>query len=302
MPTREATRSVSIGLGGVTRRTVGRPSWSYNSGVISPGVVTLCARWPNVLGIVDPPAFYIPAYSGHPDVGLTNPSALTLYTGSNPVPAGTYTDKEFSGSYQLTDSSTFDNCWFHGSPWYAVLLNGSKQYFNDCEFGKVGQDCSRLIGLSGGTFEAIRCNFHDAEDGAKLGSNTVMRMCHVHDLYTSVPGAHYDSIQAEEGLSTLLIEYCHLSSITRTGGLGNSAFFIMADFGDQSGVTGHNNYLNGGNYTLYLNNTASYNVTGSIITDNIFGPDYRYGLRSVHSGTVATWSGNVDHLGNPVPQ
>ena len=250
-----------------------------------------------------PTGLFIPAYGGNPDVGLTDPSALTPYTGPSTIPSGVYVDKEFSGQHTLYDSSTFDNCWFHGGPTHAVQLrNGARQYFTDCEFGKEGQDCDRLISDYGGTYTAIRCNLHDAEDGFKLSDGATIRMCHVHDLASSDTGGHFDGIQAESGGSNYLIEYSNISGLKRGGVNGNGALFVKADLGgeDIDGVVADNNYFNGGNYTVKFRNGTSNKTVNTVFTNNIFGPDFRYGLWGADGGTIDIWSGNVDHNGVPV--
>ena len=310
MPTRASKRSVQIGLGGVTRRKSGDPFYDTDLDV-PPDAVHLGAPSPGLLGQIDPPDLYIPAYQGHPDVGLTNPDILTDYTGSSTIPSGTYVNKRFTGQHDTVESSTFDNCHFipegiSDGNYCVKVLNSARQYFTDCEFGKVGADCDRLINAYGGTYTAIRCNLHHSEDGFKLANGAVIRMCHVHDMWTSNPNPtpHMDCVQCESGGSNYLLEYNNFNSNFVTGSQGyvNAAVFIKADLGplDIDGVVLHNNYLNHGGFNLFLRNAVN-DTINTVVTDNIFGLDGKYGIYRVDTGTVATWSGNVDTNDDEVP-
>jgi len=174
--------------------------------------------------------------------------------------------------------------------------------FTDCEFGKIGAEADRLLYNSGGTYTLIRCNLHDAEDGAKFANGAIFQMCHVHDMQGAFPSPHYDCIQAEGTVNGGTAEFCNLDSRIRDGsGDGNAAMFIKADLGHMNDIVIHNNYLNGGNYTISLRtNGTPFNLVDTVVTDNIFGPDFNFGHRRVDSGTYAEWSGNVDSFGDPV--
>ncbi|MDB4278691.1 hypothetical protein N9917_03740, partial [Deltaproteobacteria bacterium] len=63
------------------------------------------------------------------------------------------------------------------------------------------------------------------------------------------------------------------------------------------------NWLNGGNYTIYCENTAG---SGTFVRNNIFGRDnggWSQGKVGQHlrAGSCAEWSGNRwEHTGNPI--
>ena len=302
MPVRSPSRSVLLGIGGHTRRVVGSSlEVSTSVGVQPGGSVAITSK--AGFQFANPPGLYIPAYDGNPGVGLTDAGALTDYTGSSTIPQGDYTDKIFTGHHTSYNASTFTNCKFiSGSNHSFLSRGGTRDTFTDCEFGGAG--CSRQIYASGGTYTLIRCDISQAEDGAKWANGMQMQMCHIHDLNNPFsPSPHADGVQAEGFMSTgTKIEFCHIDA--RRGSPlvdGNAAVFVKSDLNDQDGGIIDNNYLNGGNYTLSLRTDGTpYTLTNMVVTDNTFGPDYRFGMKRVDSGTYATWSGNVDYLGNPV--
>lgn len=67
----------------------------------------------------------------------------------------------------------------------------------------------------------------------------------------------------------------------------SNAAFIIHDETDN--ILIENNWLNGGNYTVYGN-------PGTTVRNNIFGPDFRYGICN---GPFDDWSGNVMEDGAP---
>jgi len=247
---------------------------------------------------VEPPSgMFIPAFDGNPGVGLTNESVLTDYTGSSAIPLGDYRDKIFTGQKTSYHASTFTNCKFMSGSNHSILQRSGRATFTDCEFGGVGT--SRQIYAAGGTYTLIRCDISQAEDGVKWANGMHMTMCHIHDLnpYPGSSDPHADGVQAEGTMSPdTLIEYCHIDA-RRSDPLinGNAAIFVKSDLGNQDGGIIDNNYLNGGNYTMSLRTDGTkYTLTGMVVTNNIFGPDFRYGHKRIDSGTYSEWSGNVD--------
>jgi len=263
-----------------------------------------------VLGIVDPPALYIPAYGGHPDVGLTNPGALTDYTGPQTLETDDYEDLRFTGEHYIGSASTFTNCHFipnHDTRCIRTNDYSGHSTFTDCEFGLNGDYCDRAVGIrTGGSYTALRCNAHDVGDAFKLNSGCIIRMCHVHHLNRGAyTGAHPDCVQASGAVDNVIVEYNNLDGLPRIPtDWVNASVIIKPDFADQDGLTFHNNYLNGGGFTAFFftePHNCDYVQSNLTVTDNIFGPDNEYGTHWVpDSDILAEWSGNVDYLGDPV--
>jgi hypothetical protein len=270
---------------------------------------------------IEPPpigGMFIPAYKGTPDVGLLWPKEeLTPYEGPSNIPSGVYESMFFTGRHILNDPSRFKNCWLYDG-YYSILAKGGRSEFEDCELGREGAiEVSRLIYGSGGTFDMLRCNLHDAEDPAKMAYGARFTMCHIHDLkWLDHPDTkeedkrspHYDGIQADGSVSPdSVIEYCHIDSHVRDAPnyVGNAAVFLKTDIPfapnpprTSGGATIRNNYLNGGNRTMSLRWEGTNNVLKDmIVKDNIFGPDFKYDRVRIDEGAVAVWEGNVDENG-----
>lgn len=142
---------------------------------------------------------------------------------------------------------------------------------------------------------AIRVNIHGTtQDGAKLGDNTLLQDSWIHDL-TPEAGAHSDGAQLQDGAVNVAVKHNYIDSSSASGGFGNSALFIAPDLGPSTvgplTITG--NYLNGGNYTIYIVDGANGKfVIGNIsVTNNSFGHTARYGPSSTNVPFVQ--SGNI---------
>jgi hypothetical protein len=302
MSIRSSKRSVLVAIGGDTRRVVGRElAAPVEINALSGAAIAATTK--PAFQFANPPGLYIPAYDGNPGVGLTNPGILTDYTGSSTIPQDDYQDKIFTGQKTSYEASTFTNCKFISGSNHSILSRGgTRDTFTDCEFG--GNGTSRQLYASGGTYTLIRCDISQAEDGAKWANGMIMTMCHIHDLNPfDQDDPHADGVQAEGSMSgTNTIEYCHIDA--RRGDPlinGNAAVFVKSDLNNQDGGVIDNNYLNGGNYTLSLRTDGTpYSLTNMIVTNNIFGPDFRFGHRRVDSGTYLQWSDNVDTFDVPV--
>lgn len=102
------------------------------------------------------------------------------------------------------------------------------------------------------------------------------------------PESHYDGIQVR-GVDGLTVRGSHID-------LGayqpqyTSAVFLEDANGGNTRVLLENNWINGGGYAIHL--------TGEeiIVRDNVFGPDWEFGLR-YPDGSDVTLSGNTDAEG-----
>jgi parallel beta-helix repeat protein len=138
-----------------------------------------------------------------------------------------------------------------------------------------------------------RNNVSQTENGISLGNGSghVVRYNYIHDLFWG-GGRHSDGIPfhvSTPPISNVLIANNNLdlpcevsSSIT----LGNA-----------STVTINNNRLNGGTYTLYIEDASTFGVR---VTNNRFGC-HVYGYLVDTAGGLVEYSGNVDDAtGNPI--
>ena len=127
---------------------------------------------------------------------------------------------------------------------------------------------------------------------------------YVHDFLTA-SGAHADAIQMQNSGNNLTIRHNTLlaKNVGSSGWGANSAIILKADLGPNS--TGptvvDDNFLGGGNYTLYVLN-AAYTLTGVSVTNNHFARGValtgytngsQYGPVDVQSSCITKWSGNV---------
>jgi len=296
---------------------------------------------------------------GPTSTGPNNPSLLSPLSGYDPDASNvTYENFTWTGG-QLSvraDNVTFKNCKIDGGyrsgssgTSYAVKVTGSAT-FEDCEiFGAR----SSVIYVQDGSFVGKRLYIHDG--GADLikyqGSNNTSFL--LEDSWGRFgglkSGSHADFLQMRRGSNlTLRGNYCDFPTpyINSTGqasanfpstypgaplGTGTSSIkanacaIVEAADGNISNVLIEDNWLNGGNYTLYLyeewclngvaqngsygcNGTFQYFLDNVTVRNNKFGDDYNWGIISTTSGFSMTAYGNVwDTIatfhtpGDPVP-
>ncbi len=157
-------------------------------------------------------------------------------------------------------------------------------------------------GISSSNWSATRVNLHGmTDDGVKLGSEVTLADSWIHDMKPS-PDAHADGGQMQSGSTHVLVAH-NTIDMASPDQLGNSALFISPDLGPSSAgpVTIKDNWLNGGNYTLFCvdGDNGKYFVRNISILSNRFGPDSNYG--SVRVNVPVTAQGNVmDRTGVPL--
>jgi hypothetical protein len=149
-------------------------------------------------------------------------------------------------------------------------------------------------GIAFDNWTATRVNLHGmTDDGTKLGSNVTLQDSWIHDMTPSA-GAHADGGQMQGGSRNLVVRH-NVIDMVNGRELGNAALFIAPDLGPSSDgpVTIANNWLNGGNYTVYCvdGDNGRYFVKNIAITGNRFGRQSNYGPATVN--VPITQSGNV---------
>jgi len=140
--------------------------------------------------------------------------------------------------------------------------------------------------LTGWDFTARNLEIHNSgTDGINPRNNNVIENCWIHHLGLNT-SAHADAIQLTHGNNMIFRNNFFDIPKDIPGTKSNAAVFLKEDSGPISNITIENNWLNGGNYTIYARG-----VDGLKVINNRFGRDYQYGIRSID--TIEQWNGNV---------
>lgn len=257
---------------------------------------------------VDPPtSLFIPSYQGNSDVGtLTPKDQLPVYDGPTTIRSGTQLIEGVKIVDRLTVRDTANvtvrDCWVIGDIYYALWNDSrwgpSTLTVEDCEIGDPAIPAEGG-GLAGGNVTARRVNIHSREDSIKIGSNCLYEMIHSHDKKTSRPGiGHSDDAQSTEH-NGATFSYCNLTGLDWDGQTSSAAVILKTDFGDIVDTTIDNCYLGGGAYTMFHRTGGSGSITGTVVTNNIWGVDYTYGHVS-SDFPFGVWANNVDTDGNTI--
>jgi hypothetical protein len=147
-------------------------------------------------------------------------------------------------------------------------------------------------GIMGSSYHLIRVNVHGCEDGAKVGRDVTVERSYCHDLWTRATGPHSDCLHLTGcGCFTVGNVVIRDNTLTPARHDATSAIMIKSDMGPIDGVTVEDNHMNYGAYTVYSRDGGYGNPTNVRFTNNRFGRNYTFGLRSF-DGSVG-WSGNV---------
>lgn len=186
-------------------------------------------------------------------------------------------------------------------------ISGTGYYGIRVTSGDVTIEDTEILGfqnaISGGSWTGRRLDIHSTtQDGVKLGSNVLLEDSWIHDL-TPEEGAHADGGQVQSGVVDVVVRHNVIdASNAALGTFGNSALIIKPDMGSSSAgpVVIEDNWLNGGNYTLYVVPGSTGNTIREVdVWRNRFGSTSRYGPASVSMPVNA--SGNVwDASGRPL--
>jgi hypothetical protein len=171
------------------------------------------------------------------------------------------------------------------APW-AILIGASVTgtLIEDVEING-GPGCEAGIGIH--DYVARRVNIHGCVDGAKAETNSTIESSWIHDLRAE-SDSHNDCVQVSAG-SHITLRDNFLAVPHRLV----STILIGPDLGPISDVLIEGNWLDGGNFTLYLDGSSI------VVRKNRFGRSYVYGLASV-KGNI-TQDGNVfDDTGESV--
>lgn len=251
-----------------------------------------------VIVVTAPAGAQTVAFPNASNTGLSNPSLLTVHSGNLTVTQdGTVLENmEIQGSVRIeAENVVMRNVWVYTSSVWTIYVDGGSLLIEDAEIGNADHLGER--GIGGANVTGRRLNIHHVEDGIKLYSSNLYEWIFVHDLDSPNSGPHGDAIQAEGTTVGAVVRNAYLDS-TGPMGLGNSAIILKTDFGRIDNVLIENSYLNGGNYTFYSRVGDSGAPTNVTLRNNVFGPDFRYGLMSI-DGSVAM-SGNTNSDGSGI--
>ena len=143
---------------------------------------------------------------------------------------------------------------------------------------------AKSAAIYGADFTASYNNIHDTEgDGVKPVRNAVIENNWIHHLGRG-EGAHADGVQAVSGSNfTIRGNYFDMPVTDPAPYKTNAAIFMTTNNGEISDVVIDGNIMNGGNYTLVVSDKGrGYGQPSDVaITNNVFGPDYRYGTSNI---------------------
>ncbi len=146
-------------------------------------------------------------------------------------------------------------------------------------------------GVYGKGFIARRLEVHQGgRDAFKAHGDALIEDCWMHHLGMS-SGAHADGDQSLVGMNITIRHNNIDMPIGIPGHESNSALSISAYYGATGNVLIERNWLNGGNFTLFLTDDAYGPMNNVRLIDNRFGRGYRYGVLFNDTSTVI--SGNV---------
>ncbi len=223
--------------------------------------------------------------------GLSDPDALEVHQGSLTVrtDGAVIENLEIRGTLRIEASNVkVRNVWVYTKNSWTIYVAKGSATFDNIEVGHPSHVGER--GIGGSNVTVRNADIHHVEDGIKLGSNAFYDNVRVHDLDSLGKGPHADAVQAEGTAKNSVVQNSYLDS-TGPLGLGNASVIIKSDLGSQANITFRNNYMNGGNYTIFVKN-GGHGVPKDVrFINNRLGPDRRYGLMSRHGSVV--WENNT---------
>ncbi|MEZ5976015.1 MAG: LamG domain-containing protein [Planctomycetota bacterium] len=237
---------------------------------------------------------------GPSNTGPTNPGILSNVSGMTITQDGYVLENvRVSGTIDIqANNVTIRNFIVDGGgSSYGIRATGGN-YGIVIEDGEVLNVAS--AGVYGGGFHASRLNIHESGgDGMKCTNDVLVEGCWVHHLGTA-PGAHADCNQTRGGSNFIFRgNYMDLPIDIGEPYKQNAAFIMQTGEGPVDNVLIEDNWLNGGNFTVYIVNKwtpgsslPNYgDPTNCRLIGNRFMRDYRYGVLNT-SGYVEI-SGNV---------
>lgn len=197
-----------------------------------------------------------------------------------------------------------------------TLANNTKGVvFNDTSTVRMVQ-CLILGGA-----DCVSINPHATANLFEDNRAAIVRECFIGDLMDPDADPHSDAYQTDGGEGAVLIERNRIEAFNIPPGTnpltatanpvtsegGNAAIILTQDSSDPVQI-GHvdviDNYVDGGNYTVYLDpGDEGFHPLGGAVTGNRFGPRGNFGPliagpNDTVSGNVWAWSG-IANISNP---
>lgn len=239
------------------------------------------------------------AISGFPDATTTGPPPGIVLKPSGDLvintPGTVVENVDVKGSVVIdAPNVTLRNCKVTYGGYNAVLVRpgNTGAVVENCEIDNLGGGGQGIAGF--GKF--LRNNIHDCSDGIDIrGDNTEIRENFIHSMRGGAD-AHFDGIQADGSFSNIIID--HNTVINEHA--QTSALMLDNYWGPIDNVSITNNYLQGGGYTVYIQEIAKGQrgggpVTNVVVTNNRIGRGYwgNFDIRS-ELGHPPFLSGNVN--------
>lgn len=131
--------------------------------------------------------------------------------------------------------------------------------------------------------------------------NSVIDSCYIHGLVhtgsiAAGTDSHVDGVFAQGG-NNLVVQHSYVDVSNMWDGTNSwaTAALFVQDATQDAGYRIIGNYLAGGSYTLY-NEDAVANIEGNVLAHGVYGP-----VQVWPNARTASWLGNVDGAGKPVP-
>lgn len=218
-------------------------------------------------------------------------SLLTHMTGSevrSEMDAGRrlFENVYITGGVTVTqDNVTFKNFVMNaGGALYGFKLTSYSPVNTVLEDGEIFDVSSAHV--AGSNYRVTRVDLHESNGDALkiLGSNITIEESWCHHLGRG-EGAHADCAQSQSSDAVNVVmrgNNCDMP-VNEKGGPGDPYKSNACYLGGIADLTIEDNWLNGGNYTLYCS-------SGTVVRNNKFGRQYRYGIRnSCDNWTNNTW-------------
>lgn len=241
-------------------------------------------------------------WPGPTTTGVPSGTSLTPYTGPCTITTnGTVIDAKTITCRLVVDAQnvtiTRSRFVLPDGTQPSLRVNGSA-VVEDSEFDGNRVNGAEVSGagttVSGSNYTLRRINMFNIYEGIRISGNVTIEDSYIHHLLrctTATDNCHVDALQSTQGANIVVRHNVILAYNPDTDQPNNSSYIAKADQGNIDNVLIEKNYMNGGNYTLYVNN-ATYTTTNVTVKDNYFGRNHRFGPRSVHAGTTSEWSNN----------
>jgi len=161
--------------------------------------------------------------------------------------------------------------------------------------------CVLPAGTADGPVTLRRVHLHNtAKDLLKATSYLILEQSYLHG-FNPAPGAHNDAIQTSGG-SHIIIRGNRIEGPPQAQ---TSAYLVKPDFGPIRNIVIADNWLAGGNYTVYLRDSSSQPAPADVaVLNNTWAIDsWQFG--PISSDTSASscleWRGNMLSDGTPLP-